>query len=142
LVITRDELKSKQDDIDHINNFLDTDFGEDYKWAYLHERVISTKAGEYTYELHAFKEVKQIGGGTHNLGRWKNWEGNVMKYEGGDKCWGGPDRSMRATVICGGEDKALDVMEPAKCEYRMTVETPAGCTRADYDKLKAQLNGD
>lgn len=92
--------------------------------------------------MHAYKEIKQIGGGTHNLGRWKGWDNNVMKYEGGDRCWGGPERSMRVTVLCGGEDKALDVMEPAKCEYVMTVETPAGCNKADYDKLKAQLGGE
>jgi len=142
LVITKDELKSKDDAILGIEAFLTTDFGEEHKWAYLHDRVISTKSGEYTYELHAFKEVKQIGGGTHTLGRWKGWDGNVMKYEGGDKCWGGPDRSMRATIVCGGEDKALDVMEPAKCEYLMTVESPAGCMKVEYEKLKVQLSGD
>jgi len=142
LVITKDELKSKDDAIRGIDEFLATDFGEEYKWAYLYDRVISTKSGEYTYELHAYKEIKQIGGGTHNLGRWKGWDGNVMKYEGGDKCWGGPDRSMRATIVCGGEDKALDVMEPAKCEYLMTVESPAGCMKAEYEKLKVQLSAD
>jgi len=142
LILTRDEIKNRENSIRDIDNFLNTDYGVEYKYAYLHEKVISAKSGEYTYELHAYKEIKQIGGGTHNLGRFKGWDGNVMKYENGDKCWNGPERSMRATILCGGEDKGLDVKEPAKCEYVMTVETPAGCTKEDYEKLRSQLSTD
>lgn len=139
LILVRDEIKAKDNVIRDIDTFLTTDFGPNFRWGYLHDRTISTKAGEYTYELAAFKEVRQIGSSSHNLGRWRGWDGNVMKYEGGEKCWGGPDRSVHATVLCGGEDKILEVKEPAKCEYMMTIETPAGCTKEEYDRLKAQL---
>ena len=75
---------------------------------------------------------------------WKRWEPRdeteygVMIYEGGEKCWNGPERSMKVaylcircknlsllmtrqvTVQCGLENQLASVSEPSRCEYAMT----------------------
>eukprot|EP00039_Didymoeca_costata_P007689 m.102770 g.102770 ORF g.102770 m.102770 type:complete len:119 (-) comp13784_c0_seq5:1006-1362(-) len=90
----------------------------------------------YTYTVCPFgkaTQTKKSGGGDTNLGNFKGFTGkkdkySEMKFEGGLKCWNGPQRSMTVTLICGGEVAVKDVKEPSMCEYTMTMTTPARCS--------------
>ena len=103
--------------------------------------------GRYTYELCVFDKVDQRpknGGGTTNLGRFsQNEEWKIkrheMSYTNGLRCWGGPDRSTKVTLFCGGENKIADPAEPNKCEYTLKFFTPAACTQKDYDDLELSI---
>jgi hypothetical protein len=54
----------------------------------------------------------------------------VMLFEHGQRCWGGPDRSLRVSLVCGVTNELRSVAEPNKCEYVMTLSTPAACKLA------------
>jgi len=73
------------------------------------------------------------------MGKWNSWkdaEYKVMYYKGGERCWGGPDRSTTVTLECGDENKVVDVKEPNKCEYTVKLQTPAACSESDLQKIK------
>lgn len=55
----------------------------------------------------------------------------VMKFEHGQRCWGGPDRSAHVRLSCGVDNALLSGDEPAKCEYVFEMATPAMCYDAD-----------
>eukprot|EP00050_Salpingoeca_kvevrii_P018788 m.78432 g.78432 ORF g.78432 m.78432 type:complete len:114 (+) comp8160_c0_seq5:1259-1600(+) len=102
----------------------------------MHDQCFSIEDREYTYELCMFGQVTQKpknGGRNTNLGKWAGWEAvdghphGLMKYENGEKCWNGPQRSMRVTLECGASDIITSVAEPNRCEYAMTFRTPAAC---------------
>lgn len=52
---------------------------------------------------------------------------NKMMFENGAYCWNGPIRSMEVELVCGETLAGVSVFEPNKCEYFMTVKTPAAC---------------
>jgi len=88
--------------------------------------------------LEAFQNVYQNNAGRKtNMGHWDGWQNGreVMIYKGGERCWGGPDRSTTVTLECGEENKVLDVKEPNKCEYAMKFKTPAACSEQELKKL-------
>lgn len=117
---------------------LNTDYGADAAFYGLIGATLEFADKEYTYKLNAFNDVLQTKPGhSSNLGRWKAWAGkNVMLFDGGDRCWGSPDRSTRVTVICGAENQLIDVQEPNKCEYTMKLRTPAACSQEALDALR------
>jgi protein kinase C substrate 80K-H len=63
-----------------------------------------------------------------------------MSYTGGQRCWGGPDRSAMITVECGSENELSDPSEPNKCEYTFSLKTPVVCTRKMFDQLQQEIN--
>lgn len=64
---------------------------------------------------------------------WREWSGGEndkykeQKYDKGQGCWNGPERSTRVIVECGEETELVEATEPAKCEYRFVVRSPAAC---------------
>ena len=44
-----------------------------------------------------------------------------------------PRLSGQVTFVCGEETRVVDVTEPAKCEYKFALETPAVCERPSAD---------
>jgi len=91
-----------------------------------------------------FEKVSQeplSGGRSTSLGTWKEWSGvpykySEMLYDNGEKCWNGPNRSMRVQIVCGAENKIDNVDEPNRCEYTMTMTTPAACDALpEHDEL-------
>jgi len=57
----------------------------------------------------------------------------IMQFSSGDKCWNGPDRSLKVRLRCGLTNDLTDVDEPSRCEYVAVLSTPALCVD---DKLK------
>uniref|UniRef100_A0A8K9V4B9 Glucosidase 2 subunit beta n=1 Tax=Oncorhynchus mykiss TaxID=8022 RepID=A0A8K9V4B9_ONCMY len=90
----------------------------------------------YIYRLCPFNRVSQkpkFGGSETNLGLWGQWAGpednlySVMKYDHGQGCWQGPNRSTTVKLTCGKETVVTSTSEPSRCEYLMEFTTPAVC---------------
>jgi len=72
------------------------------------------------------------------------WDGfdaeyRAFKFANGDRCWNGPARSLRVEMQCGRANELVDVDEPAKCEYRAKLKTPALCSEHYLDQLRNGL---
>lgn len=50
-----------------------------------------------------------------------------LKYEAGQHCWNGPNRSTMVILACAEKDEIWKIVEEEKCVYRMEVGTPAVC---------------
>jgi len=136
------EIKSqkttKDNDLTNVNKIIDLDFGPDSRFAGLYNVNIQGDFGEYTYYFVPFVDARQ----SHtSLGTFSSWKTpySVMSYTGGVHCWGGPDRTVEVTLVCGVANKVLEVREPSKCTYTMTVKTPFACTPDTLQKLRAKL---
>eukprot|EP01120_Amphizonella_sp_Union-15-10_P009604 TRINITY_DN367_c0_g2_i1.p1 TRINITY_DN367_c0_g2~~TRINITY_DN367_c0_g2_i1.p1 ORF type:complete len:465 (-),score=138.71 TRINITY_DN367_c0_g2_i1:70-1464(-) len=137
----KEQLERDRSDIE---KFMKIDFGPSGVFFNLHEKTLEfkTKSGEYTYVVKPFEKVEQRGGSHVLLGNWDKWENDytVMVYSNGQRCWGGPDRSIRVEIFCGQEDQILDVQEPNKCEYSMQLRTPVACSQEKVEQLRQQIN--
>ncbi len=51
----------------------------------------------------------------------------ALKYENGQHCWNGPNRSTMIVLACAEKDEVWKIIEEEKCVYRMEVGTPAVC---------------
>lgn len=51
----------------------------------------------------------------------------ALKYENGQHCWNGPNRSTLVVLGCAEKDEIWKIVEEEKCVYRMEVGTPAVC---------------
>ena len=123
---------------------LEHDFGEDSAFWSLKGQSIELQLGQYTYKVAAYDAARQD---STSLGSWKGWGGpakadgsRVMKFEGGSKCWNGPQRSMAVTVKCGVENALVDVAETSTCVYVSTMITPAACDLKHAQKLNLDLS--
>jgi len=112
------------------------------------KKCISADTPEYTYELCGYEKVTQKskkGGGDTSLGNWnndyENWKGvySHKQFSGGQKCWGGPDRSATVQVYCSNENRLEDPQEPNKCEYTLKLYTPAACLTKELQMLETKL---
>mmetsp|Transcript_9683 Transcript_9683/g.22755 ORF Transcript_9683/g.22755 Transcript_9683/m.22755 type:complete len:785 (-) Transcript_9683:78-2432(-) len=114
--------------------------GELYSMA---NECFSVLAGKYTYETCIFGEAKQkegSGAGGTGLGKWTGMEidedgARVMKWEKGQKCWNGPQRSATVYVTCGQETKLISADEPETCSYVFEMESYIACDEAYKAKM-------
>lgn len=51
----------------------------------------------------------------------------ALRYENGQHCWNGPNRSTLVVLACAEKDEIWRVVEEEKCVYKMEVGTPAVC---------------
>lgn len=136
------ELKKHEED-------LVKDYGPDSIFRALASTCISEDSGEYTYEhcfLQKTTQKSKKGGGHTGMGNFARIEivtvddevtpdgrglgtGNriALKYENGQHCWNGPNRSTQVILACAEKDEIWKVVEEEKCVYRMEVGTPAVC---------------
>lgn len=121
------------------------------------------------YEVCPYKDAHQRdGGAATSLGAWKGFEDSYssMMFSGGQHCWNGPQRSIKArrpvlcafsallilmlittfsplslqvTLECGVEEILKHVQEPNRCEYAATLVTPAACDAQLAEQLQAQV---
>ncbi|KAL8868065.1 MAG: hypothetical protein Q9198_008305 [Flavoplaca austrocitrina] len=138
----RTELTSHRDD-------LGKDYGLDDVFRALKGRCISKDSGEYNYELCWLEKTTQKSkkGGSHTgMGNFVRMDSVTvdddlppdgkglgsgvrvaLRYENGQHCWNGPNRSTLVVLACAEQDEVWKITEEEKCVYRMEVGTPAVC---------------
>jgi len=124
--------------LQEVNDILSLDFGDDERFAPLHDKCFDFEDREYVYTLCPFKEASQkgrTGGSFVNLGKWGSWNGpednkySEMLYEKGQSCWNGPARSVKVIISCGIDHQIISVSEPSRCEYQMEFLSPVACEK-------------
>jgi protein kinase C substrate 80K-H len=138
----RNDLTKQRED-------LEKDYGPDGIFRALKDTCVSKDSGEYTYEVCFLARTQQKpkkGGGHTNMGNFVGFDiefvdedipvdgrglgrGDriVLKYEGGQHCWNGPNRSARVVLGCSEREEVWKVSESEKCVYRIEVGTAAVC---------------
>ncbi|XP_041359003.1 glucosidase 2 subunit beta-like isoform X2 [Gigantopelta aegis] len=160
LIEAADAARQKYDDVDKkvrdieneisgLKKYLETDFGPEQEFAFLENQCFEYSDREYTYKLCPFNRASQrpkVGGTETSLGLWGHWEGSgdnkysAQKYERGQNCWNGPDRSVKILFQCGSENAILSASEPSRCEYQFEFATPAVCKPLSLDEEKSELH--
>lgn len=143
------DLDTAKKDLTSHEEDLTKDFGADDVFRALQGQCVSTDSGEYTYEVCFLAKTTQKpkkGGAPTNMGNFVRYETVVvdeevradgkglgsgprlaMKYENGQHCWNGPNRSSMVILACAEENEVWKVREEEKCVYRLEVGTPAVC---------------
>jgi protein kinase C substrate 80K-H len=134
----RNRKTNKENDLTNVNKILDLDFGPNSRFSPLYNVQFQGNFGEYTYYMNPFVDAKQS---TTSLGTFSSWKTpySVMAFTAGVHCWGGPDRSVEVSLICGKENKIVEVREPSKCTYTMGATTPFACSEELLKSLRDKL---
>lgn len=161
----RNALKAAQDSLNDKNRQLTThhedlekDYGVDDVFRALKGQCVSKDSGEYTYELCWLDKTKQKskkGGSQTTMGNFVSidkimvddevppdgkglgsGERVALRYENGQHCWNGPNRSTLVVLACAEKDEVWKVTEEEKCVYRMEVGTPAVCGVGEKNEEK------
>ncbi len=149
LKAAEEELSSHQDQLNSHKEDLEKDYGQDDVFRALKGQCVSKDSGEYVYELCWLDRIKQKskrGGSETGLGNFvridsiavdeelppdgKGLGSGVrvaLRYENGQHCWNGPNRSTVVVLACAETDEVWKIVEEEKCVYRMEVGTPAAC---------------
>ncbi|GLT26966.1 hypothetical protein SLA2020_020000 [Shorea laevis] len=134
------KLSKIQSRISTLTKKLKQDFGPEEEFYSFYDHCFESKQNKYVYKVCPYKQASQVEGHakTH-LGDWEKFEDSyrVMIFSNGDRCWNGPDRSLKMKLRCGLKNEIADVDEPSRCEYVALLSTPALCTE---DKLKELQN--
>ncbi|KAJ0401500.1 hypothetical protein ATCC90586_001532 [Pythium insidiosum] len=138
----RQVLREIEDDIRKLESERETqqrdlsfDYGPDRAFYALKNECIEKTVEKYVYKLCPFNNVQQD---FTSLGRWEAWgvrdaaddakDYGVMRFTQGQRCWNGPERSVRVTWRCGETNEILSVEEPSTCVYEMAAESYLACT--------------
>lgn len=137
-----------QRSLDDLTKQTGYDYGVDGEFIYMLNECYTLNVNQYVYEVCPFKEAKQKEG--NKATRLGNFEGFhpsptdptalIMRFEKGEKCWNGPNRSLEVIMQCGKDTVMLAVDEPSKCVYEMTMRSPALCTQLRLDALLDTVN--
>lgn len=146
------KLESRKNDMESqmrtIKKSKEIDYGEmnSESLRILNGKCTKTKIMQYEFEHCPFDLVRQYehGSAIASLGKFAGWEthdkfGYVMKYEVGDKCWNGPVRNIKVSLVCGDVEQVLSVDEHNRCSYFMKFSTPAMCEQSMVDDLYQQF---
>lgn len=139
---SRTQLRSHESD-------LQQDYGANDIFRALKGHCISADSGDYNYELCWLGQTKQKakkGGAETGMGNFVRIDSVsvdedispdgrglgsgvrvALRYENGQHCWNGPNRSTLVVLACADRDEVWRVAEEEKCVYRMEVGTPAVC---------------
>ncbi|KAK7508152.1 hypothetical protein BaRGS_00000391 [Batillaria attramentaria] len=132
------KVRDAENEINGLKKYLEVDYGPDEEFSSLRGQCFEYTDREYTYKLCPFDRAVQkpkAGGIETSLGKWGHWYGpeedkyDAMKYENGQSCWNGPNRSCHVNLHCGTENKLTGASEPSRCEYQFEFTTPARCSR-------------
>ncbi|KAG2275013.1 hypothetical protein Bca52824_057568 [Brassica carinata] len=126
------KLKKIQSRVSSLEKKLKQDFGPEKEFYSFHGRCFESKQGKSNTR----------GGLFENSTRgWEKFENSYqfMTYTNGDKCWNGPDRSLKIKLRCGLKNELMDVDEPSRCEYAAVLSTPARCLEDKLKELQEKL---
>lgn len=149
LKAVEDTLESNRNQLRNHEEDLKKDYGPDDIFRALKGQCISKDSGEYTYEicwLDRAKQKSKKGGSETGMGTFSRIDSITvdeevspdgkgvgsgvrvaLRYENGQHCWNGPNRSTLMVLACAEKDELWTVVEEEKCVYRMEVGTPAVC---------------
>ncbi|KAJ6798531.1 glucosidase 2 subunit beta [Iris pallida] len=116
---SKSKLSKIQSRISSLTEKLKHDFGKEKEFYSFYDRCFENKQNKYVYKVCPFKQASQVEGhSTTRLGQWKKFEESyrIMQFSNGDKCWNGPDRSLKVRLRCGLTNELGDVDEPSRCE--------------------------
>ena len=152
LKAAQDGLSGIEDELTRHREDLSQDYGLDDVFRALKGQCVSKDSGEYTYELCWLEQTKQKPkkrGGDTGMGNFVRFdtvlvddeippdgkglgsgERVALRYENGQHCWNGPNRSTLVVLACAEADEIWKITEEEKCVYRMEVGTPAVCGAA------------
>ncbi|PON95611.1 Glucosidase 2 subunit beta [Trema orientale] len=119
------------------------DFGVDKEFYSFYGQCFESKESKYVYKVCPYKQASQVDGhSTTRLGQWDKFEDSyrVMIFSNGDKCWNGPDRSLKVKLRCGLKNEITDVDEPSRCEYVALLSTPVLCVEEKLKELQHKLD--
>ncbi|XP_034220653.1 glucosidase 2 subunit beta isoform X2 [Prunus dulcis] len=128
--------------ISSLTQKLKHDFGPNKEFYSFYDRCFESKQNKYVYKVCPYKQASQVEGhSTTRLGSWEKFEDSykVMVFANGDKCWNGPDRSLKVRLKCGLKNEVADVDEPSRCEYVALLSTPALCLEEKLQELQHKL---
>lgn len=133
-----DQFRDLEREINSLDKVVGLDLGRAFEFAPLHGQCLEYTDREYIYKLCMYDRASQQskdGGGETSLGTFTGWENDylLMKYENGQGCWNGPNRSAKVVISCGTEDKLTGVSEPSRCEYDFRMTTPAVCDKPEAE---------
>lgn len=137
------KLSKIQSRISSLSDKLKLDFGPEKEFYSLHGRCFDTKQKLYVYKVCPYKKATQEEGhSTTRLGSWEKFEDSykAMLFSNGDKCWNGPDRSLKVRLRCGLKNELTDVDEPSRCEYVALLSTPSVCHEEKLKELQQKLD--
>ncbi|KAL9231398.1 hypothetical protein vseg_006631 [Gypsophila vaccaria] len=137
------KLSKIQSRISTLSEKLKLDAGPEKEFYSFYDRCFESKQNKYVYKVCPFKKASQEEGHmTTRLGRWEKFEDSykAMLFSNGDRCWNGPDRSMRVKLRCGLKNEVTDVDEPSRCEYVALLSTPSVCREEKLLELKQKLD--
>ncbi|KAM1039313.1 hypothetical protein ACFX2C_028742 [Malus domestica] len=129
--------------ISSLTKKLKHDFGPDKEFYSFYDRCFESKQNKYVYKVCPYKQASQVEGhSTTRLGSWDKFEDSykIMVFANGDKCWNGPDRSLKVRLKCGLKNEVADVDEPSRCEYVALLSTPALCSEEKLEELQHKLD--
>lgn len=156
LKAAQDSLNDNKNQLTNHQQDLEKDYGVDDVFRALKGQCISKDSGEYTYELCWLDKTKQKskkGGSQTMMGSFVSidkvmvddelppdgkglgsGERVALRYENGQHCWNGPNRSTLVVLACAEKDELWKITEEEKCVYRMEVGTPAVCGAGEKEE--------
>ncbi|KAG0477528.1 hypothetical protein HPP92_014369 [Vanilla planifolia] len=136
------KLSKVQSRISTLTEKLKHDFGKDKEFYTFYDQCFENKESKYVYKICPFKQASQVEGYSDTrLGRWEKFEESyrVMLFSNGDKCWNGPNRSLKVRLRCGLKNEISEVDEPSRCEYVAFMFTPSVCLEDKLEELERKL---
>ncbi|KAG2675308.1 hypothetical protein I3843_13G156400 [Carya illinoinensis] len=136
------KLSKIQSRISSLSQKLKHDFGPEKEFYSFYGRCFESKQNKYIYKVCPYKQASQEEGhSTTRLGQWDKFEDSyrLMMFSNGDKCWNGPDRSLKVKLRCGLKNEVADIDEPSRCEYMALLSTPALCLDEKLKELQHKL---
>ncbi len=132
-----DEAKKKLDNdarqVETMATTLSRDYGPSGEYYQLSQLCFQYTTQEYTYDFCPYQQIMQKSGSSTNMGAFTKWLGPAQQaYENGQGCWNGPKRSVKVTFQCHSENIVQGVEEPSRCEYALTMLTPAACEMPEH----------
>lgn len=137
------KLSKIQSRISSLSDKLKLDFGPEKEFYSMYGHCFEAKQNKYVYKVCPFKKASQDEGhSTTRLGSWEKFEDTYksMLFSNGDRCWNGPDRSLKVKLRCGLKNELTDVDEPSRCEYVALLSTPSVCYEEKLKELQQKLD--
>jgi protein kinase C substrate 80K-H len=91
-------------------------YGVNNEWFLMSKKCFEYQTGSFVYKICPFANATQTSNGNSiDIGKFASFDGKVMTFEGGTKCWNGPQRSLKVEFYCG--DGITNIAEPETCTY-------------------------